>query len=85
MMEATCTYVSTEDLKRSPEELKKYRESGNVPVYEPILTSDARAILELASSYATGDVRLEDMQIECRENRGAELDFHSTKDVCICI
>lgn len=86
MTEATYTYASATDLERSPEELKKYRISGYVPVYEPILTNDAKAILEFAmSSYVTDGVWLEDIQIGCCKIRGAKPDYRDTKNVRICI
>ena len=86
MTEATYIYASAEDLKRSPEELKKYRASGYVPVYEPTLTNDAKAILEFAmSSYVTDDVWLKDMRIECCEIRGAKPDYRGTENVRIRI
>lgn len=85
MTEATYTYASATDLKRSPEELKKDRASGYVPVYEPIQTNDARAILEFAMSYVTDDVWLEDMKIVCREIRGAKPDYCGTENAYILI
>ena len=85
MTEATYIYASAKNLKRTPEELKKNYARG-VPVCEPTLTDDAKAILEFAkSSYVTDDVWLEDMEIGCREIRGAKPDYRGTENVYILI
>lgn len=84
-MEGRKLFASKADIERTPEELKKHRSSGSVPVYIKCPSNRLDEIIKMAEPFITKEVWPEDIEILCRETPGANLDRHSMRNIPICI
>ena len=84
-MERRKLFASRVDIERTPEELKKHRSSGSVPVYIKCPSNRLDEIIEMAEPFITKGVWPEDIEILCRETPGANLDHHGMRNIFLFV